>query len=96
MANSTVTNPIVIDTWTADVTISAHPIPIKSIIVESNTAEDLVVLEDDKGVEIFRMRTSTANQTYVWTPSQPVVFKNMYLDVSDCTITGTAKMLIYS
>lgn len=98
MSNSTTTNPIVIDTFTSDVTISSVPIPVKSIRFWADTAEDFIILQDKNGKEVYRERITTANQIASWEPSKSVCFSSLTLKAngSGSTITSNAKLWIYS
>ena len=96
MANNLTTDPIVIDTFSVDVVISAIGLKVKSIIFTSDSVGDVFVLEDVNGVEIFRAKINSADASIVWTPSDGQWFnKGVYLNVSRGTYTGTAKALIY-
>ena len=97
MANNKNTNPIVLDTFTADYTIAEHTIPVKSVIFKSSNVDDELVLTGIAGgVEVLRLSVETANKTVVWTPAAPVMFRRLTLDVSEGTYVGTCKALIFS
>lgn len=96
MANSTTTNPIVIDTFNADVTISTTPITVSSIVFWSTNADDKLVMEDVKGVTNVWLQIATAKSTLPWTPAKPFTFTNgLVLDVSDGTYNTASRCLIY-
>ena len=96
MANNLLTNPIVLDTFSSDVTIADKPIRIKSISFSSSSAADKLVLEDRKGVTNVYLQLPVAGSTQDWTPAEPVWFQNgLICDVSDGAYVGTARLLIY-
>lgn len=99
MANSTTTNPIVIDTSGADVTISDTPITVTSIVIEDSTAGDTVIFQESttKGTaEVFRLSVQVANASTVWTPAKPFTFQNGLVYDDDSTWDDTAgRMFIY-
>ena len=96
MPNSTTTNPIFLDTFSTDVTISDFPIPIKSIVFKSDNVDDELVLEDKNGVEVLRLSIETANKTVSWTPASTVYFNTLVLDVSKGKYVGNCKAFIYT
>jgi len=96
MANSLITNPIILDTFSADVTISATPITVSSIVFWSTNADDKLVMEDIKGVQNVWIQLATAKDTKFWTPAVPFTFGNgLVLDVSDGTYNTASRCVIY-
>ena len=57
MANSTVRNPIYIDTFNADFTISTSPITVKKIRMKTAADGDIFVLEDKHGNHVVWLVT---------------------------------------
>jgi len=85
MANSLVTNPVVINTiGSADIVINPHPVKttqsmpttVSSIVMEDTTAADTAVFYDNDGVEVLRLSVATANASEIWTPAKPFTFQN--------------------
>jgi hypothetical protein len=94
MANSLNTNPIVIDTFSGDVTITTEPVQIDTISFTSSSAGDIATLDDKNGNLVYYQSTSAANG------SESLSFdglriQGLTLDVSDGTYAGTARLLIY-
>ena len=96
MSNSITTNPIFLDTFTADITIFSGMIPVKSIVFKSTNVDDELVLEDKNGIEVLRLSVHTANKTVSWTPASTIYFNSLVLDVSKGKYVGTCKAFIYT
>lgn len=96
MANSLVTNPIFIDTFSADVTISSTPIRVKAISFWSTAADDKLVLEDVKGVTSVYIQLATAKDTKILSFGDGMIFNGLVLDVSDGTYTSASRLIIYT
>jgi hypothetical protein len=96
MANSTTTNPIYLDTFSGDVTISTGPIIVKSIVFGGGSANDTLVLEDAKGVWCVRIKCPTAGDTKQidFGPEGQVFQNGLICDVSDGAY-NTAYAFIY-
>lgn len=92
MANNYDTNPIYLDTWTADKTISEGAFYIKGIKLYSDDTATRVLLEDKDGVTIVILGPGKIEYQYL-----DAHFTNgVVLDVSDCDhADGHAKVLIY-
>lgn len=83
MANSTVTNPIVLDTFTADVTISDKPISVKAITFKSAAAGDVFALEDAAGVKVVVLGQTVNGGSMILAPASPMRFNSLYFDNDD-------------
>lgn len=96
MANSTNTNPIVIDTFSSDIELYNIGVKVKSIIFTSPNVDDTLTLEDLNGVECYRAKVKSADETILWNPSGGHWFsRGLRLDVSDGTYGAGAKLLLY-
>ena len=97
MANLTDTNPIVIDTFSADVVISRGPVVVTDIIFWSSAADDKVSIDDKDGNVAFYYQLATAKDTrHIHFGKGGRVFQNgLVLDVSDGAYTTASKLLIY-
>lgn len=99
MANSTTTNPIMLDTFSADVTIAepGKPLTVKAIVFWSTNADDKLVMEDCLGVTNVWLQLATAKDTIVWTPAgDGFTFNNgLIMDVSDGAYNTASRCLIY-
>ena len=86
MANSLVRNPILIDTWSTDVTISSTPICVRKILLLSATAGELLYLEDVAGNQVALLVTkANAQTTELDFGESGFIFDGLQIDVSDCT-----------
>lgn len=96
MSNSLSSNPIYIDTFSADVTISSVPISVRKIWFYTGTSPDTLVLEDLSGVISVRA-TTTANNLPVEIDfaDSGFLFPSLIMDVSDGDYGGTPFLLIY-
>ena len=81
MANSVVTNPIVLDTFNADVVISTVPIEVRAITFKSAAAADVFALEDANGVKVVVL-AQTINGGCMILPG-PLRFNSLYFDNDD-------------
>ena len=96
MANNLLTNPIYIDTFSSDVTISEVPLHATAIVFWSTGADDKLILKDRLGVPCVAIHLATAKDTFVLAPCKAMEFTNgLVLDVSDGTYTTASKLLIY-
>lgn len=95
MANNLKTNPIVIDTFSADVTIWTGHIKVKTIVFWSTAADDKLVLEDKNGTPVVYLQLATAKDTKQINFGEGITFDGLVLDVSDGTYTSASKLLIY-
>lgn len=94
MANNLNTNPIIIDTFTSDVTIFSTICHPKLITFNTDTAGNRLVLEDVAGNHVVDILMSANNTTYdLWLP-EGWQSNGLVLDISDGTY-DTCKMLIY-
>jgi hypothetical protein len=93
MANVLTTNPIYLDTFSADIVLSNRPMQINSILFYSGTNTDNFTIEDKNGVPVIQL---LANQT--WSPAESFSFNNppYTVDVSDGAYAATARAFIYS
>jgi hypothetical protein len=96
MANILTTNPIVIDTMGADVTISSTAIKLFRVDFYSHAAAGKIVLKDLLGnVKVVLGVTAAAGgrDGVYW--EQPVWAQDLYLDFSDSTFPAGSTLLIY-
>jgi len=86
MANNVVSNPITIDTWTADITISDSPVVVRKILFKSAADGDILVLEDKDGVQVaWLVQTGAADTVELDFGDAGFRFDGLQIDVSDCT-----------
>jgi hypothetical protein len=83
MANNTATNPIVIDTFSTDVTISAVPIEVKAITFYSAAAGDVFALEDKNGTKVLVIGQTVNGGSMILSPGSPLRFNSLYFDADD-------------
>ena len=97
MANDLNTNPVFLDTFTGDVTITADPARIIAVEFRSGTAADRLTLEDVNGVNVIDLSIGTANIPSIIEFGYPgfPVSKQLICDVSDGTYAATARAYIY-
>jgi len=97
MANSTVTNPIYLDTFTADIEISLTPITVKAITMWTDNSETRFLLEDVNGVTCVALGRGGIASTGVEFGDEGFTFqKGLICDVSDCDkVDGKARVCIY-
>lgn len=89
MANKLTTNPIVLDTFSADVIISTKHIIVQKIVLYSAADGDILRLEDHNGDPVFWITQTGAVDT-VERDFGPDGFRfdGLQMDVSDCTGLG--------
>ena len=97
MANRTTTNPMFIDTWTANVTLAAKdtPIVIRKIVMFSAAAGDKFALDSGSSFDasknpdkqIFMSTTVTNSHTHEvdFGDEGWRITEGVIIDVSDCT-----------
>lgn len=96
MANKLTTNPVYLDTFAADVTISSGKVHPKLIVLNSDTAGDTLVFIDNKGDTVAIVSVDTNAQTAsMWLPETEFQTDGLIFDLSASTIGGTCKALIY-
>lgn len=97
MANNTATNPIVIDTWTSDITITAYTCMVKKIVLLSADANDILYLENAAGDQVCNIvQKHAGGTTEIDFGQKGQVFQGLQIDVSDCTGLGSGdKVWIY-
>jgi hypothetical protein len=96
MANSLTTNPIVIDTVAADVTLSSQPLNIKAITFYSTDAADGIVLADVNDVPIAQAFCNGTNETvHLHWDGGFRTGAGAKVDLSASTLAGTFRALIY-
>lgn len=95
MANNLTTNPIYLDTWTADFTIkspSDGPLFVKCVRMLSDDSASRFLLEDKDGYPIVALGPSKSDES----APETRLTNGVYCDVSDCDhLDGHAKVLIY-
>ncbi len=99
MANSTSTNPIVIDTYTADVVVSTGRITVSSIVMEGASAGDTATFIEGRpggSVEVLRLSNTVNGGSIVWTPSVPFTFQHgLTFDDSASSLATNDFIFIY-
>jgi len=106
MANDLTSNPIYMDTFSADVDVSTQRMAIKAIYFETNTNNDVLHFDDYTGKPVFRLPVSADTVDNGTTYNQPtgkwVVFgdtplrtQGLVLDITDGNYDGTCYALIY-
>ena len=101
MANRLKTNPIYIDQFNADVTLSTpgNPLVISKVVVLSATDGDIFRLEDTAGNRILHMVNLGAADTITEDFDGWRCMDGVVIDVSDCTgmdaTNGTDAVWIY-
>ena len=100
MANSYVTNPIVLDTFNATVDIAnlgfgltTAPVHIQKVVFSNPTASDIVILKDRKAtvkVELEAVDAGTVTQDF----DPPLITDGLQLVTGDQTVTS-GKVYIY-
>ena len=97
MSNNLNTNPILIDTFSADVIISREPVVVTDIIFWSTAANDVLSLDDKDGNLVLYYMLATGKDTrHIHFGKGGRVFQNgLVLDVSDGVYTTASKLLIY-
>lgn len=98
MANSTTTNPVVIDTYTADVVVSRTPITVTSIVMEGASSGDTATFIEGHGgtAEVLRLSNGANGASVVWTPAEPFTFNNgLIFDDSASSLATNDFIFIY-
>ena len=97
MANNLNSNPILIDTFSADVVISRDPVVVTDIIFWSTVANDVLSIDDKDGNLVFYYMLATGKDTrHVHFGKGGRVFQNgLVVDVSDGVYTTASKLLIF-
>ena len=99
MANSTVNVAVDvfrIDTFGANVSISAGEIWVNSIIMEGATAGDTAVFIDNSGTEVMRLSNDIGTASKVWTPAKSQRFSNGFIfDDSASGLSASDFIFIY-
>lgn len=96
MANVLVTNPVVIDTVAADVTISTSAVKVHNINFDSNAAPGKVVFIDNAGYIKFILEvTAAAGGTDRQDFDTPVWVEGLIVDQSASTFPAGSTLLIY-
>lgn len=102
MANSTTTNPIVLDTFSSDIIVTSSSSRIVTVVLKSLTGEDHFTLEDPNGINVIDLvvpgtdDTDDAN-TVVLPFGFPGFFcgRPLTCDVSDGTYNSGTVAYIY-
>jgi hypothetical protein len=91
MANRINTNPIALDTFGSDITVSTAGMKVSGFHFYSGTATDHFSLEDKDGVEVIHLLANTGFQ-----PAAPVMLNNppYTVDVSDGAYAAGARAFI--
>lgn len=90
MSNSASSNPIILDTWSSDITISSAPVIVRKIRLFSAAAGDKFYLEDKYGTQVFYMVQATNARVTEVNFNDGFRFDGLQVDVSDCTGLGTS------
>ena len=94
MANSVVRNPILLDTFTSDVVISAETIHVKKVVLKSAADGDILVLEDKNGNQVLWLtQTGAADTVEIDFGDRGFPFHGLQIDVSDCTGLGASDLV---
>ena len=94
MANDVASNPITIDTWSADITISESPVTVKKIVFKSAADGDIMVLENKHGTQVAWLTQTGAADTVELDFGEGFKFtEGLQIDVSDCTGIGSSDLL---
>ena len=95
MANSTSTNPIFLDTFSSDIVVTTTRSRIKTIVFVTQTAGDLLTLEDPNGVNIVYLRALANDPVILDFGANGFPCEALTCDVSDGQYASTARVLIY-
>ena len=95
MANQLTGNPVVIDTFGADVVINANKVTVTSIVMEGATAGDTATFLDRDGNEVLRLSNDIATASKVWTPAEPFKFNGLTFDDSASDLAANDFIFIY-
>jgi hypothetical protein len=91
MANNLNTNPVSIDTFAADVTISSSQVNVKCATFSSPGA-DHCVMTDSSGNIVYDSRVSAGESDNQMIDTN---FKGLVVDVSAGSFTAGAQLLVY-
>ena len=94
MANSITSNPIIIDTWSADIVLSkaGESFMVEQIKLLSAADADIVAFDNAAGTKIWQMVQTGASDVV----DDYIVFNfsdGVTIDVSDCTGLGAGDIL---
>ena len=93
MANDVKQNPITIDTWSADITISTSPVTVKKILFKSAADGDILVLENKNGDQVaWLVQTGAADTVELDFGDGFKFVDGLQIDVSDCTGIGSGDL----
>jgi len=95
MANQLTGNPIVIDTYSADVVISANRVRVASIVMEGATAGDTATFLDKNANEVLRLSNTANGGSIVWSPAVPFEFNGLTFDDSASSLAANDFIYIY-
>ena len=96
MANSTVTNPVYIDTFGGDVTISTDQVTVVSIVMEGASAGDTATFIDNEAKEVLRLSNAANGASAIWSPSEPFRFANgLIFDDSASSLAANDFVWVY-
>lgn len=97
MANSTTTNPIIIDTFSANVVISTTPKLITHGKLSGGNAADKVVLKDKNSniIARFSIDTNSGHDDLNLPAGSPIFADGIQIVSADCTYAGSPTLLLY-
>ena len=95
MANDLTTNPIFLDTFSSDITVTTNRVRVKAIEFRSGTASDRFTLEDANGVNVFDLTTAANSQAIIQFGDNGFPCNALTCDVSDGTYASTARAYVY-
>jgi len=95
MANQTSGNPVVIDTFGSDVTISSNKVQVTSIVMEGATAGDTATFLDRDGNEVLRLSNSIGSASVVWSPAEAFRFNGLTFDDSASSLAANDFVFIF-
>ena len=94
MANVLTSNPMLIDTWSADFEISSTPIRVKKIRLLSAADGDVLVLENKLGEKVvYLVQEGASDVVEVDFGDTGFLFNSLQCDVSDCTGIGANDLM---
>ena len=100
-ANSTATNPIIIEIFDADITISATPITVKAITFHSAAAADVFALQDGllitSHVMVGLAQTVNGGSMILDFGPNGFTFPSLYFDTSEVNsgLSANDRVVIY-
>ena len=95
MANQLTGNPVVIDTFGADVVISANKVQVLSIVMEGATAGDTATFLDRDGNEVLRLSNDIGTASKVWSPAEAFRFNGLTFDDSASDLAASDFIFVY-